>query len=41
MITGDHRETAQQIAREIGLQEAGAPMTGAELAQLEIGRAHV
>jgi len=35
MITGDHPETALNIAREIGLANAGAAMTGAELDKLE------
>ena len=34
MITGDYPATAQAIARQIGLQEIGAIMTGAELDQM-------
>ena len=34
MITGDYPETAQTIASQIGLQEIGAIMTGAELDQM-------
>jgi Ca2+-transporting ATPase len=35
MITGDHPETALNIAREIGLASAGGAMTGAELDKLD------
>jgi Ca2+-transporting ATPase len=31
MITGDYPETAQTIARQIGLMQMGAIITGAEL----------
>jgi Ca2+-transporting ATPase len=34
MITGDYPATAQAIARQIGLQEIGAIMTGTELDQM-------
>jgi Ca2+-transporting ATPase len=34
MITGDHPDTAQSIARAIGLQNPGRVMTGAELGQV-------
>jgi Ca2+-transporting ATPase len=34
MITGDHPGTALQVAREIGLADAGAVVTGSELAPL-------
>jgi len=35
MITGDHPETALNIARQIGLRSAGGAMTGAELDGLD------
>jgi Ca2+-transporting ATPase len=34
MITGDYPDTAQAIARQIGLMQMGAIMTGAELEQM-------
>jgi Ca2+-transporting ATPase len=34
MITGDHRETAVAVARELGLADGGLVLTGAELERL-------
>ena len=35
MITGDHAVTAEAIARDLGLQEDGVVLTGAELGAME------
>jgi Ca2+-transporting ATPase len=38
MITGDHQKTAESIGRELGLQTAGAAVTGRQLAEMDDSR---
>ena len=40
MITGDHRETADAIAGELGLRSGGESVTGAELDTMSQGELH-